>query len=100
MIRNLIFGALIGSFLIACEAKSNAYPPPRLTPDEVLVAVTAYLEERETQLDNYEISLVGFNYTNRSWGVGYDGISLTIGDHFWVKVSDDDISEISLVPGL
>ena len=98
--RNVLLGTLVSLFLSGCEADSNTYPDPVLTPDEVLVAVTEYLVKRETRLEDYEINLIGFDYVDRDWRVGFDGKSGIVGDHFWVTVSDNDISDISLQPGL
>jgi hypothetical protein len=98
--RKLVLGTVVGLFVFGCEADSSTYPNPDLTPDEVLAAVTEYLVNRETQLEDYEINLIGFDYVDRDWRVGFDGKSGIVGDHFWVTVSDDDISDISLQPGL
>ncbi len=100
LMRSFLFGTVVSLFLFGCEADSNTYPEPNLTPDEVLAIVSEYLVNRETQLEDYEINLIGFDYVDRDWRVGFDGKSLIIGDHFWVTVSDADIGDISLQPGL
>jgi len=87
-------------FLFGCEADSSTYPEPDLTPDEVLAVVSEYLVIHETKLDDYETNLIGFDYVDRDWRVGFDGKRGIVGDHFWVTVSDADISDISLQPGL
>ncbi len=100
LLRNLLIGMTLGLCLPGCEADSTVYPVPESSPDDVLVVVEEYLVDQGTKLDDYEINLIGFDYVDRSWRVGFDGKSNIIGDHFWVIVSDEDTSQISLQPGL
>jgi hypothetical protein len=98
--RRIVF-LLIATFLFAaCESSSSNYPDPNLSPDEVLTAVTEYVADRGTQLGDYDLDRIAFDYASRRWSVGFSGKSGIVGDHFWVIVSDQNISEISLVPGL
>ncbi len=98
--RSFLLTMLAGLILAGCESGSVSYPDPNLTPDQVMAAVSEYLMDQGTQLEDYEVNRIGFDYVDRDWMVGFDGKSLIIGDHFFVTVSDEDINDISLIPGL
>lgn len=86
--------------LLGCGSSSSEYPDPVLTPDEVMEAVTEHVASSGTQLEDYDLNRIGFNYVSRNWSVGFSGKSGIVGDHFWVIVSDTNINEISLERGL
>jgi len=98
--RHLI--AILGaaSMLVACEREPRAFSSPEQTPDAVLKVVNNHMTSKGTVMTDYEIDGLSYNYVDRRWAVSYSGRSLVLGDHFTVLVSDEDPSELEVVPGL
>ena len=99
MVRSLIL-SFTWIIVAGCDVGRTDYPAPELVPEEVVAVATEYLTARQTKLDDYDLESLGFDYIDREWHLMYWGKSGVIGDHFALKISDEDKSNISVIPGL
>ena len=79
-----------------CHSQSTDYEDPKLTPEAVVAVSNSYLSQQDVDVALYEIDRVGFDYVNRTWHLSYEGTRGILHDYYWVKVSDEDVSEIEI----
>ena len=94
--KKTLVSLLIVLILSACAKEPSDYPPPMLTPADVFSAANVFLTDKEIDVAEYRLEMLGFNYVKRTWHLQFEGNSGVLHDYYWLVVDDDNINEISL----
>lgn len=83
-----------------CEADPSSYEQPEHSAAAIRDRAEAHLTSTGTTVGNYDLEGLSFDYLNRRWTLMYSGKTLLIGNHFAVRLSDEDPEKIEVVKGL
>ena len=66
----------------------------------MLKVASDHMTAKGAEMEKYTLSGLSYDYIDRRWVVLFDGKSLNPGDHFVVRIRDQDPRDLEVVPGL
>lgn len=102
MMRNLMFllGATLFFFTTSNGMREELFNPTH-SPIQIVEEILVQLKkDSDIEVSNYYVESVKFDYVSAYWSVLFYSSRLEIGNHFVVKISDSNITEIEIVGGI